>query len=266
MQINVTNNFKQVSAAIRTARSQVPFALARALTKTGQQIKDAQRKEIEAIFDRPNPYTRNAVFLRPATKQRLIAEVWLKDGRRPDHYLLPNIKGGSRPLKRFEERLVRAGYMQPTERAVIAAGAKVDQYGNISRGQIVRILSQLKTAAVAGDSSDATNSRRSRASRSKEAFFVSRGRGAWRGSGSWKNGLKSQHLPRGIWVRRSFGALGTAIKPVLLFVSKANYDSRYKFFEIGNRIVAQNFARNFDESWAIAMKTARLSTQGGLFA
>jgi hypothetical protein len=266
MQINVTNNFKQVSDAIKSARGQVPFAIARALTKTGQQVKVAEKAEIESNFDRPNAYTRNAVFLSPATKQRLVAEVWLKDGKRPEHYLLPNIRGGARPLKRFEERLVRAGYMQPTERTVIGAGAQVDQYGNISRGQIVRILSQLKTAAVSGDTSDATNSRRSRASRSKEAYFVSRGPGAWRGTGSWKNGLKSQHLPRGIWVRRSFGAWGTAIKPVLLFVSRTNYSARYKFFEIANQVVERNFARNFDESWALALRTARLSQQGGLFA
>lgn len=266
MQINVANNFPQVSAAIRTAKSQVPFALARALTKTGQQVKVAQTAEIAKVFDRPNTYTRNAVFLRPATKRRLEAEVWLKDGNRPTHYLLPQIQGGGRPLKRFEERLVRVGLMQPDERAVVGAGARLDQYGNISRGQIVRILSQLKTAAVVGDTSNATDSRRSRRSRAKEVFFVSRGPGAWTGAGSWKNGIKSQHLPRGIWVRRNFGPLGTAVKPVMLFVRNVNYRPRYRFFEIGDRVVAQNFARNFDESWTLALRTARLSTQGGLFS
>lgn len=267
IKINVTTNFPELTSALAKARNQVPFALARALTKTGQDVKDAQRKEIERVFDRPTPFTRNSVFLRPATKQRLEAEVWLKDSAsRRTHFLLPQIEGGSRPLKRFEQRLVMSGYMQPSERAVPAAGARLDAYGNMSRGQINQILSQLKTAVVQGDFSNATNSRRSRAKREKEAYFVSRGPGSWTGTGSWKNGNKSQHLPRGVWVRRSFGAWGTAVKPVLLFVPRATYRPRYHFFKLAQEVIDRQFARHFDESWTIAMRTARLSTQGGLFS
>ncbi|MBL0918031.1 MAG: hypothetical protein IBJ14_04970 [Hydrogenophaga sp.] len=266
MKINIRENFKAVDDALLEARNQVPFALARALTKTGQQVRDAQRSEIERVFDRPTRYTRNAVFLRTATKQRLEAEVWLKDGDRPTHYLLPQIEGGSRPLKRFEQRLVMAGYMTPTERAVPGGGAQLDQHGNMSRGQITKILSQLRTAAVAGDFSNASDSRRSRAKRAKEAYFVSRGPGRWKGIGSWKGGLKSQHLPRGVWVRRSFGPWGTAVKPVLLFVPRATYRPRYHFFELARRVVEQQFEGNFADSWRDAMRSARLAGQGRLFA
>ena len=266
MDINVKHNFPEVATALKRARSQVPFALARALTKTGQDVKEAQREEISRVFDRPTRYTQNAVYLRPATKTRLEAVVWLKDGNRPTHYLLPQIEGGARPLKRFEQRLVRVGLMQPDERAVPGAGAQLDAFGNISRGPIAKILSQLKTAAVVGDTSNASDSRRSRAKRAREAYFVSRGPGTWTGKGSWKNGLKSQHLPRGVWVRRSFGPWGTAVKPVLLFVKKADYQPRFKFFEIGRRVVNQRFVANVNESWEIALRTARLSGQGSLFA
>lgn len=265
LKINVTHNFPQVSAALARAKSQVPFALARALTKTAQDVRAAQRKEIERVFDRPTPFTRNAVYMRPATKVRLQAEVWLKDnGSRPNH-LLPQIEGGARPLKRFEQRLVMTGYMQPTERAVPAAGARLDAYGNMSRGQINQILSQLKTAVVQGDYSNATDSKRSRAKREREAYFVSRGPGTWRGKGAWKNGLKSQHLPRGVYVRRSFGALGTAIKPVLLFVPRALYRKRYHFYELADRVLQQRFGVHWNESMAIALRTARFNTQGKLF-
>ncbi len=267
LRIDITTNFPELAEAIAKARNQVPFALARALTKTGQDVKEAQRKEIERVFDRPTPFTRNAVYLRTATKQRLEAEVWLKEASsRRSHYLLPQIEGGSRPLKRFEQRLVLTGYMQPDERAVPAAGARLDAYGNISRGQINQILSQLKTAVVQGDFSNATNSRRSVAKRQKEAYFVSHGPGSWTGKGSWKNGKKSQHLPRGVWVRRSFGALGTAVKPVLLFVSKANYRPRYHFYRLSQEVIDRQFGRHFEESWSIALKTARFSTQKGLFS
>lgn len=266
LKINITTEFPELAAAIARARNQVPFALARALTKTGQAVKDAQRKEIERVFDRPTPYTRNSVFLRPATKQRLEAEVWLKDGNRKTHFLLPQIEGGPRQLKRFEQRLVMTGYMQPTERAVPGEGARLDVYGNISRGQINQILSQLKTAVVLGDYSNASDSKRSRAKRAKEAYFVSRGPGSWTGRGAWKNGKKSQHLPRGVWVRRSFGAWGTAVKPVLLFVPKVSYRSRYEFYRLSRQVVDRDFAQNFRDSWAGAMASARLSTQGALFS
>ncbi len=265
MKINVKHNSRQVSAAIASASRQVPFALARALTKTAQDVRTAQRKEMEAVFDRPTRFTLNALYLRSATKQRLEAEVWLKDRGSREHYLLPQIEGGARQLKRFEERLVRTGYMQPSERAVPAAGARLDQYGNMSRGQINQILSQLRTAIVLGDSSNATDSRRSRAKRATEAYFVSRGPGTWRGRGAWKRGNKSQHLPRGVWVRRSFGPLGTAVKPVLLFVPKAQYRKRFRFFEIAQQVTERQFDTNFKESWAIAMRTARFGQQGSLF-
>lgn len=269
MKINVTHNFPQVKDALLKAQRQVPFALTRALTKTAQDVREAERGAMRGVFDRPTPFTLNALYLRPATKQRLEAEVWLKgDGSRDNqpgsHYLRPQIEGGDRPLKRFEQRLVRAGYMQASERAVPASGANLDAYGNISRGQIVKILSQLKTAAVQGDFSDATSSRRSRAKRSKEAYFVSRGPGTAFGGGAWKSGLKSQHLPRGIWVRRNFGAWGTAVKPVLLFVPRASYRARYKFFEIGEKVVQRRFGAHWQQSWSEALRTARFAEQGRL--
>ncbi len=267
MQIKLSTNLPSVADAYRRAERQVPFALARALTLTAKDVRDAEKKGM-AVFDRPTAFTLNAVYLRPATKQSLQAEVWLKgDGSRDNtpgrHYLLPQIEGGSRPLKRFEQRLIRAGYMGSNERAVPGAGAQLDSFGNISRGQIVKILSQLKTAAVLGDSSNATDSKRSRAKRAKEQYFVA-GVGSRTGRGSWKNGTKGQHLPPGVWVRRSFGPLGTAVKPVLLFVGRAVYRKRYDFFTIADTVVSRRFNGHWQTSWESAMATARFSQQGRL--
>ncbi len=270
MKIDIKHNFPDVQRSLRQLRTEVAGkATASALNKTAQDVREAERKAMRGVFDRPTPYTLNSLYMRPATKQRLEAEVWLKgDGSRDNapgrHYLLPQIEGGARALKRFEQRLVRVGYMQASERAVPAAGAQLDTYGNISRGQIVKILSQLKTAAVLGDYSDATNSRRSRAKRAKEAYFVSRGKGAYFGGGAWKNGLKDQHLPRGIWVRRSFGAWGTAVKPVLLFVARATYRPRYPFFKIAETVVQRRFGAHWQRSWAEALRAARFAEQGRL--
>ncbi len=229
----------------------------------GRDVKAGEEKEIVSVFDRPTTWTKRSVFLQPATKQKLEARVWLKDGKSLEHYLLPQIEGGSRPLKRFEQRLIRAGHMGATERAVPGSGASLDSYGNISRGQIVKILSQLQTAAVAGDFSNATNSKRSKAKRMKEQYFVA-GVGSRMGKGAWKNGNKSQHLAKGIWVRRNFGAWGTSVKPVLLFVDRVSYSRRFKFFEVADAIVSSRFPVHFEGSFQEAMRTARFSVQGNL--
>jgi hypothetical protein len=259
MKIDVRDNFPELDRALARDFSQVPFALARALTRTAQQVREAERAEVPSVFDRPTPYTLNSFFVRPATKQKLEALVWVKDqpSGKGSHPMKAQIEGGDRGLKRFEFRLVRAGLMRANERAVAAGGAQLDRFGNISRGQIVKILSQLKTAAVVGDTSDATDSRRSRAKRANEAYFVSRGRGSWTGGGAWKNGEKSQHLPRGIWVRRSFGPWGSAVKPVLIFVDQTTYAKRFKFYETAQRVIERNLVDNFNQSFADATRGAK---------
>ena len=49
-------------------RNHVRFATARALTKTAGLVKEAMVKEVDKVFDRPTPYTRNAFMIKPATK------------------------------------------------------------------------------------------------------------------------------------------------------------------------------------------------------
>ena len=156
------------------------------------------------------------------------------------------MKGGARPLKRFEKRLVQIGAMMPGERAVPGQGATIDAFGNMSRGQIVQILSQLGSAGFSGDYSVATNSRRSRAKRAKVAYFVAS-----------RTRERTRHLHPGIYSRRSFGAWGTAIKPVIMFVNGATYRKRFDFYGIGNRVVKSNWAENYRQALAQAMSTAR---------
>lgn len=276
LKINVTHNFPQVSAAIASAKKQVPFALARALTKVGQDVKEAQQKEIAKVFDRPTRYTRNSVFLRAATKARPEAEVWLKWGKRPDHYLLPQIVGGLRPQTRFEERMRKTGYITFAERLVPTSYAPLDAEGNIGRGTVTKILSQLKTAVVLGDFSNATDSKASKRKRAEQEFFWSAGPGTsytYNRTFTSKSGAvtrrmvtarRQKQLKRGVWMVRRF-AFGNALVPIFMAVPRASYRQRYDFFGVADRVFKQRFQAHWDESWAIAMKTARLSTQTTLF-
>lgn len=261
MLINIKHNFPDVARWVRSAGNQVRFATAVALTRTAQQVKAAELKEIERVFDRPTPYTKRSLFMSPATKAKLEAQVWLKDDRAGSgtpatRYLLPHIEGGPRGQKGFERMLVRAGHMGANERAVPAAGARLDAYGNMSRGQIVQILSQLRAFyTVGGTDMNRTNSKRSRAKRANSRYFVSRGKGvASRGFGSWWNQGEGrvQHLPRGVWMATSKGVV-----PVLIFVERAGYTSRFKFFEVARRVVASAFPRHFDVELTKALRSAR---------
>jgi hypothetical protein len=264
--LNISGRVKieDVVRAFGAAESQLPFAIAKTLTKTGQQVKAAEEAGIVSAFQNPTPYTRRAVYLQGATKARLQARVWLKDGNRPEHYLLPQIDGGGRPLKRFEQRLRMLGFMGSDQRAVPGKAVQLDAYGNMSRGQITKILSQLKTAVVQGDFSNATNSKRSRAKRATTQYFVSKGSGSQRhGLAGRKAAGYAQHLPAGVWERRVH-AWGTSVRPVLLFVRGATYAKRFDFFGIAQDIIDRHLVANARVTVAEAMRTARFSVQGGL--
>ncbi len=122
-------------------------AIATALSRTASDTKAALQREMRDSFDRPTPFTLNSVFVKRATATDLTAEVGIKDdqaGTRPaQRWIRWQVYGGERTMKAFERLLVAHGYMRDGDRAVPGQAAKLDAYGNISRGQIIQILSQL---------------------------------------------------------------------------------------------------------------------------
>lgn len=258
MLIDVRHNLPEVKAVLQGQQRQIPFALSVGINWTAQAVRDDEQKEMRAVFDRPTDYTLRSLYLKPSTKTNLKATVWVKDTDRPFHYLLPQIHGGDRPQKRMEYMLTRAGFMRRDERAVPGSGARLDAFGNVSRGQIQQVVSQLRAFYLAGAGQNASASKRSRAKRLSEAYFVSTGAGTHpTGGHSWINGRKAQHLPRGIWVRRSFGTLGTSIKPVFLFVPRATYRPRFRFFEVAEATIARVLPGNLRRAAEYALQTAR---------
>lgn len=246
--IRVRTDLSPALSALIDVERQAPYALARAMTKTGVEVKAAEVALIKGAVDKPTPFTLGAVYLQPATKTRLQARVWLKDtksGR--DNHMLPLVEGGGRPLKRFEQRLRMTGYMAADERAVPGTAAKLDAYGNMSRGQITQILSQLRTAVVQGDFSNASWSKRSIAKRSRVAYFGTRVGAARSGVAGRGRAEYQQHLPRGVWERRQH-AWGTSVRPVLLFVKSTSYSKSLDFFGVGERVVRERFPQHLEES------------------
>lgn len=244
-----------ISALVRllddVQKRQVPFAMAHALTMTAKRVEYEEKREMRDVFDRPTPYTLNSLYTRPATKQHQVAWVYLKydtsKGTPAEKYLMPQIKGGVRRLKRFERALRSVGAMPDDHFAVPGDGAKLDGYGNMDRGQLVQILSYFRAFPEAGYKANITDRRKAALAKGTKtrrgfAYFVGRP-----GNGKW---------PLGIWQRTSF-AFGSAIRPIIIFVPTARYEQLFDFNYVAEKTIERDFGPQFRASLANALATAR---------
>lgn len=251
MRLNVQTNFPEMAARLQELGLQAKFATAVALTRTAKDdVKPALRAEMVKVFDRPTAYTLNSLFVKGATKAALEAKVWLKDnpsgkGTPADRYLAPQIYGGGRRQKGMERALQAARLMQPNQFAVPAAGAQLDANGNVKRSQIVQILSQLRLQRGAGFESRASNSAASRraVARQGQTYFAIP--------------VTTRGLHPGVYLKKQF-AIGSAVRPVFLFVSNVRYQKRLRFFEVGEVTARTAFPRHFEAEFSRAIASARL--------
>lgn len=248
--IRINNNLNELSARLAGLSRQIPFATAVAINATVDKIVQAEQREMRDVFDRPTPYTLDSILTRRATKATLTAQVKLKDfggkGTPASRFLAPQITGGLRSMKRFEIALQAVGAMPTGFRIVPGAGAKLDAYGNLDRGQIVQILSFFKAFPEMGYRANMTDKRRrslARGSKTKQGYGYFAGR-------------PGDRLPLGIYQRFGFGH-GSAIKPVMIFVPSAVYRALYDFHYVGKITVEREFNQAFSTAFAAAIRTAR---------
>lgn len=229
-------------------------AFASALTGVAVDVRDAVQKQLPVAFDRPTPYTLNSLFVKPARADRLEAEAFFKDelgtsklGRPATKYLLPEVEGGPRSVKGFERALQLAGFLAPGHFAVPAAGARRDAYGNVSTGQIVQILSQLRITLTAGHARNMPFDARKQIAAQRRAggrFFVVR--------------VGEKGPAPGVY-QREFG--GQNIAPVFIFVSRAQYSRRLDFYGIARQVSVRNFPGHLDRAFSAHL--ARLTSRRG---
>lgn len=229
------------------AEKQIRFATARALTQTAKKAEKAIIEEMKRKFDRPTPYTLRSTFVKPATRDNLVSVVGIKDrslaksAAVPDELLAHEFKGGGRIWKSLEAYLARAGYIVSGEFVVPGAGARLDRYGNMSRGQVQQILSQLRLGLD-------PYSWKSKSARSK-ANVKKAGRIFWaRGT------VRDAHLPRGAWI--DMGA-PVGLRPLLVVTRKPNYRQRVDIA----RITAKTVADTWDETFARSLEDAFATTR-----
>lgn len=204
-------------------RKQIPFALMLAQTRlAANRIKPGILSVMAQRLDRPTPTTMRSLFAQSATKSRP-AKVWFKDqwttGIPADAYLQQAVQGGARPHKRFEKSLIAQGLMKAGQYAVPNAGL-LNQYGNVSRGVMTRILSGLGAAEGGrGYQSNATGSKRSKRKGNADRYFVGNVGGE-----------------SGVWERKA-SAFGEGVKPVFIYTEGApQYRVIFPFFKIAENI------------------------------
>ena len=196
----------------------IPFAQIYAATLTARLVRTEEVAVMHRVFDKPTPYTINALRVKPATKSDPVATVAFKEfgGTPAKRFLNPNIHGGGRSQKSHERQL--ASLLGSTF-LVPGKGMLTNAYGNVSGSVFTRILSQLK--ASSDPMQNATDSRRSKAKRSNDAFFILKG--------------------KNIVMHRK----GKTVKPALIPIRAPQYSKRFPFYETAQAVVAREFPKQF---------------------
>ena len=270
MKLSITHNFPEVQKALDSAAKQVPFAMATAINKTAQRVQTKLKLEMPKVFDRPTPWVINSLRIKYATKSKLTAEIAYKDRNSAESsrsMIEPHVFGGKRHFGAMEARLRRIGVLPDGWHAVPGGAARLDAYGNMSKGQISQVLNIVGAFTEGGynKANDKTRAKLAKGNAKKGTYgfeyFVSYGK---RGQSLY--GLKNNkwgtysgrktHLLPGVYQRVKTG-FGSSLKPIIIFVNKAAYKKRLDMFGIGERVINAEFPKEFEAAFQQALKTAR---------
>ena len=252
--------------AIGNLEKQQRAATMIALTKTAVHTKRMMVEEFKG-FDRPTPATLKSFFVDPAKREKLWSRVYLKDtslggkNRKSAAEIFGHhFEGGHRLRKALEGLLTQYNFIKPGEMVVPGGAAKLDRYGNMGRGQINQILSQLKIVRSGFDNAP-TKSRRSKRNVARAGvIFWSYGREANKkplidkdtGIEYGYSGGAASRLARGAWVRD-----GGRVRPLLLVVRSATYRKRFDMQRTGQDAVDRYFRAEFDAALVKVKATER---------
>jgi len=220
---------------------QIPFATALGLTRTAKIVESELVAEMAGVFDRPTRWTLNSLRVFPAKKDKLEARVWMKNEADKSvpatRWLSPEIDGGPRQDKRSETRLRRAGVLPSGKYILPGKGAKLDKHGNLTKGNITKVISGLSAFGDAGYNANATDSRRSLKRGNARRYFM----------------IKRGQTPIGIAERSSRQRMHV----LLAFVSRPTYPKRFDFYGVGERVAKEHLEAETSKALDEALRTAR---------
>jgi hypothetical protein len=235
--VKITGITEVIRRFERIAKQEVPFGLAKCLTDTARVVKIEEVKEMERIFDRPTPFVKNALYLKPATKTNLSAEVGFKDTGAKEKALRiigPHVYGGDREKKRSEQWL--------GEWYVPGKGARLNKYGNMSPGQVTQVLSVL--GKLPDKYQNITARSRKKNKKPRDYFMLRSKKGGLIPGVYEKHGAKRKGRPR-------------KIRPIMIFIKQPAYRKVFPFHEIGMEVARKRLVPNFVKAMHYAMDHPR---------
>lgn len=239
---------KDIEKRLAAMPGKIKEVTKRALINTALSVRDDLQSEMRRVFDRPTRWTIGAIRVKATDDMSVVVGVVDPDGyyKRANYYLGTQIGGGQRRIKAFEKALQHHGYMAMGWFAVPGDGAKLDAYGNMGPGQIRQILSYLGAAERwAGSTQNMTAEKRlklkagTKAKRGFEYVVI-------------RPGNRRGKLLPGIYQRTFFG-FGSGIKPIIIFVNRATYRSRYNMERVARETIKRDWPRKCDSAIAKAL-------------
>lgn len=236
--IRRSGNIADVIASVRGVQTyMVPYATATALTRTAKHAATVELPaEMRSVFAGVTSWTLNSLRTEIATKDKLSARVAIKNivplgTVKPENFLQPEVEGGGRKLKRFENALRYAGVLRAGQYAMPGKDTALDANGNVSGADVRTILSALKgIRAVSATRDRATGKRLSKGRKLANDLFVGKPNGGTR--------------PDGIWRRE-----GKRLRPLFVFTNRApTYSKRLDFTGVVQRVALDRFRPEFEKA------------------
>ena len=255
MQINIKTNLPEVQAWVKQLGPKVKTATREALNRTAEWAETDVRRDMRKVFDRPVPFTLRSLRVFYASASKPEAVLWFRQRHRDADKLWanPQISGGDRYLKPMEVRLQRIGLMPKGWFIVPGDAAPLDAYGNMSPGEISRILNVLGSYTESGfNKANIKTRQRLRKGNKKKGVY---------GFEYWVNPAgagRVKHLLPGVY-RRVYTGFGTSLKPMMIFVPRAQYRARLDFFGIVKATVQRRFPAEFDKALRSLIATGSAS-------
>lgn len=124
MDQSIRSNLKDVSRTLGAfAQQQLPYASALAATALAKRVQAEEQAALRRVFDRPTPFTINAIGVKAARKTDPVATVFVKDVAAS--YLAPYEFGGRHKIN--------------GKAMLVPKAAPTNQYGNLPKSLLARL-------------------------------------------------------------------------------------------------------------------------------
>ena len=249
MNFEFLNTEKTAAKLAALGRDALPDLLAKALNDTALTLRKSTKTEMSSIFDKPTAYTLRSVMVKPATPQKLEAEIaptYLGGkGIDPQKYLKAEVTGGGRRDKRSEIALRRVGILPVGMQTAIPKRpypGSDDGHGNLKASFIQTLMSYFQAFGEQGYRANMGPKKKARmaditrfsSTRTRKPLKLTRGVEFFVSNGERIDGKnRARHLQPGIYARS--GIHGSDIRPVLIFTRRGVYAPRLDFERIARQ-------------------------------